>query len=906
MNNKLYTWIDVQDWLEIYFNKIENQSWLENINFRSYWDGLTVYFAKPKQEVEILDKLEEIFAPRLDTKTVQPIILLERNQSFPVFFEEVDITEIDKLTVKPTLLRNPFVGQKEAFKAPKPLAANFFAFHSFKGGVGRTLHAIALALHLVDKKRKVLLIDADFEAPGISWLLNQTYISFADFLALIHGQRQHENIIETTTKILKDNDLENGNLFVLPAFRGLKNGTLPTLEIKPEHIYSFSENPFFLSDILDELATKLGVDDVILDLRAGVSELSSGWFFDPRIYKVFVSTLSSQALLGTAKMFDILSQFDKDNKIDDYYVPFLVISQVPQNSLLTEKSIWENSTQGIGNPNLLALRKKYVDSFISTEREDFKDLNEDEIIASILATEISPYTLFSAEKDSLKSLPDTWHEVAKLVRETGLQQEVQKLNAVFLSNHAIQDSKNEDFTMSREKLKKVTDNLVFADNDKIERAKFLVTNAIENLIKNFRSQLPIVVIVGAKGSGKTFLYKQLWFSKNWQVFVKELFIDNNNHAFLFPVTIPQNGFNKFPRLNPEIRNLVNYTGSENIWEDTIQPHIKKSLASNFTTSEWREKWLDYMAWAVGYQVGVENVGRSFVEFLKDKKTKMIAIFDGLEDLFVEFNAEKEQQIAILALLQDVPNWLARQAESYLGIIVFVRKDIVRAAITQNSGQFLDSYKEYELKWNAEEALRLVHWVLNEFEIFNKKTFENKELKNKIFEDLVVPLYKLWGKKLGSDKSKEAYTSNWVLGVLANLKKEVQSRDIIHFLNYAVKKTMESKDSKIKELYKDRLFYPSAIRDSIKDVGTDKINEVKTENKPLKQVLEILEKNTTKIKFPVNPDDLKNILKEEKDIELLVDNGVIILHQGEYYMASIYQQSMGFATSRAGKPKVLYF
>lgn len=118
--------------------------------------------------------------------------------------------------------------------------------------------------------------------------------------------------------------------------------------------------------------------------------------------------------------------------------------------------------------------------------------------------------------------------------------------------------------------------------------------------------------------------------------------------------------------------------------------------------------------------------------------------------------------------------------------------------------------------------------------------------------------------------------------------------------------MAEVNSTVSQLYKDRLFYPSAIRDSIKDVGTDKIDEVKTENKPLKQVLEILEKNTTKIKFPANPDDLKNILKEEKDIDILLDNGVIILHQGEYYMASIYQQSIGFATSRKGKPKVLYF
>jgi cellulose biosynthesis protein BcsQ len=69
------------------------------------------------------------------------------------------------------------------------------AFHSFKGGTGRTLHCLALARELADPKQnrsgargRVLLVDADFETPGITWMIasqgNRIDFALKDFLAL--------------------------------------------------------------------------------------------------------------------------------------------------------------------------------------------------------------------------------------------------------------------------------------------------------------------------------------------------------------------------------------------------------------------------------------------------------------------------------------------------------------------------------------------------------------------------------------------------------------------------------------------------------------------------------------------------------------------------------------------------
>ncbi len=911
IDNKIYTWIDVQDHLESYFEQEENQKWLENINFRAYWDGLNISFFYdkednfPKNESSIIEKLESIFSLRFIHKEDYQYIELEGSVPFPVFMEQVDKDEITEIPLKPSLGRVSFLGSKEKKEIHREANKSpfFFAFHSFKGGVGRTLHAISLAIELAEK-HKVLLIDADFEAPGITWLIDQSPISFADFLAMIHGSKEHEKAINYTAEALKLNMYENNNLFILPAFRSLKNGNMPILEIRPEHIFKFSNEPFILTDILEDLATKLDVDYIIIDLRAGVSELSSGWFFDPRINKIFVTTLSSQSVLGTAKMFEVLSKFDKQNNIKHNNLPFLIISQVPKESIkITENNWTDTYVEGI----LSELRKQYQKSFIElsefNQQDIYEELTDEEIIGRVVA----PITLFSVENDNLKSLPNTWEEVSKLIVQNNLHKDVAKISKLSPSILVIEEGE-ENFEKSRDELKKIANDLIFAE--KIINTDFLVTKSIKNLMSDFRNQIPIAVVVGAKGAGKTFLYKQIVYAKNWQNFVKKEFSNAHGSAYILPITIPQNLSNtvEFTTLSPEIKQITNSSETQNIWAEYIKPDVEDRLRENLTNSQWREKWLDYMAWAAGFQIKKDKAGRAFLEYLKKANQHILAVFDGLEDLFKQFNNSAEQQKALESLLQDVPNWLESQTERHLGLIVFVRRDLVSSAITQNLGQFLSKYEKFELRWDSVEALRLVHWILNKYKIFNKDTFTDweKSLQEKNFTELITPLHKLWGMRMASDSSNEAYTHNWILGSLANLKKEVQSRDIVRFLDFAATKSLGITDRKILDLYKDRAFYPAAIRQSIEEVGREKIEEVKKENEPLKQVLELLETKTQTIEFPCKPDEIKEILPEEKQIKILEDNGVVIFYNGEYYMAEIYRKGMGFDYSRKGKPKVLYF
>ena len=111
-----------------------------------------------------------------------------------------------------------------------PLTHPVIAFHSYKGGVGRTLSLLAFvkAWSAVfddnsQKGNRLLIVDSDIEAPGLTWLkddMSDDILSYLDLLTLIQDNRSVDEIVDLACEKLK-----------------LSTITVETRERKVEHIF---------------------------------------------------------------------------------------------------------------------------------------------------------------------------------------------------------------------------------------------------------------------------------------------------------------------------------------------------------------------------------------------------------------------------------------------------------------------------------------------------------------------------------------------------------------------------------------------------------------------------------------------------------------------------------------------
>jgi len=875
---RLYTWIDVED---ILLRKQKENDWPEWLVWaRAYWDGLSLGI-RENTVPSAKEWLAEQFAPRFDLEKLCLILESAGNKQrlMQVILEETD-EEPKKPRTMPSLARPSVVFKPYEPEYPSSLPPEYppvVAFHSFKGGVGRTLHALAFARSLTQdksKKNRVLLVDGDLEAPGLTWLLysriSKPEISFVDLLALTHGDPDPEagESIELAVERIKDMLLDG--IYVLPAFRAVSH--FSSLEIKPEHLIKFSKNPYILTTILAELGRKLEVDAVIIDLRAGLSELSTGLLLDPRVYKVIVTSLSAQSIEGTCQLLQILSEL-KNNGKSNYTQPSIIITHIPDYEL-TKKELLPDI-----EPKLFAAA-----NILENEQDE---------------EPVVPILLHSVFNQKLIVLPGNWNDVMQIIQDTRLEGILNQLkNWLPLASYksssqlpGITESKLKD---KRKKLADFSDKLIVAETSGME--KFLTISPLRNLASDYRNKVPIAVIVGAKGAGKTYTYLQIVRRTTWQRFVKDAVdSDVNIDAAVCPVLYGVNIIDIEGIESKKLELTKKLAQGPSSGSQEIKHYLRDNLTKELHEGQWRDCWLNTIAWSCGFEAGKESAGRNFNDFLKNKKQFIVAIFDGLEDFFQNLSSRENEQTALRSLLQDVPEWLEQQPSRQIGLLVFARRDMVMNAIKQNFEQLTKRYSPYALKWDEEEVLRLVAWISRESGVLPE--IEGKSLQDMEIPALVDLSVQLWGRKLGQDQGKEARTADWVISVLSDLNGQVQARDIVRLLQKSARDSIQD------NFWMDRILAPLAIRNSIEECSKKKIGEIMLENPPLGAILDKL-KNDTDIDAKVIPFTREEVKLGIEDINILETNGVILRENEEYYMPEIFRLGLGFKNTKRGRYRVL--
>ena len=712
-----------------------------------------------------------------------------------------------------------------------------------------------------------MLMDADFEAPGITWLLQERLpdppISFADILAIVHGDPSDSG--KDSLDLIADRLIGSSfdNCVFVPAFRSTSG--LQTLDIRPEHICSARRDPFFLSNFIAALALRLGVELVVVDLRAGFSELAAGLLLDPRLYRVFVTTLAGQSLDGTKLLMEYLGARASSTTETDPY-PAMVISQVPE---------------GIDG------------DILSSRIEDLRGAWQRFVPRGQPDSE--PVTLLLGFDKSLQALPADWTRITSALRQSEAYQKAGMLEdwLPFRNIPKPGPVPVDSLPARRNRVAQEAEHRIFAEKGATEG--FLYTPALRALAEDHLASLPVTVVVGAKGSGKTLAFRELARLGKWERFTSAVTGRPSTGAYIVPVLFPSalegTPLNQILSVSFETARALG--GIQPCLQTDLTDHLRTCLAKFSNQSEWRDTWLDIIAWSAGYAVGKIGIGREFIKHITAIELSMVAIFDGLEDNFQAIASDAKMQMAIRALVQDVPQWLSQVPGRPVGLIVFVRRDLVESAVTQNSAQLLDRYKPYALNWNRTEALRLTYWLLWRAGAVVEPGADFMRLGEEEVSALLVPA---WGKKLGQDDSREARTATWVLDALSDYNGQVQARDLVRFIAFAASRS--EKDEK----WLDRLLIPPAIREALPACSQNKVRETRQENVVLRDIfgkLGSIPPGERKIPFQsglggIRPDELTAV----------EDNGVVTRQKDGYWVSEIYLHGLNFTYSNPGRRRVI--
>ena len=887
--NILYTWLDI----ETIFLKQRIAGMIPgDVDVKVYSDGIDVYLGNTTIE-EFKGLLGQMFGDWYERDS--NVIFLKSPQEIkkflPIQFEKnTDIENQHEVEFYPLFQDAVLFSDSFEFKSIErnETLPQIITFYSFKGGVGRTLHLVAALKALLTNNdslnKQILVVDADLEAPGLTWWVKNKKelpeISYLDLLAIAqYDQHQdYRDSVQLAVEALTASPLtiDKYECYFLPAFRTEEQ--LMRFPVRPEHLVRRNDYLWENTDLILDLGKALGVRYILVDLRAGLSELSAPLLFDARALRFLVTTYSSQSISGIKI---VLSQLAKlaPNSDSNLFDPFVIFSMLPEE--LKE------------SPEILEAQSELLSAY-----PDFDDAEDDATPPRLSIVS----TFFAHELLYFEGINQLWHKltgtsVFKQIQDS-LEHSLYKLSPDVNQNvvSAV------DISGSLGRLETLCTQLEHAESG--EGKGYLPIQAIRNLGQRFIGKMPLAVVVGSKGAGKTYLFLQLARFRSWDNFLLDLNIIQNPKGkirnLVFPFLESRNLKDRAQQQVVECRENVWKTLDQPVqWNltmirDQIREHLKQDYAWN--QSDWRKFWIHLIGQSLGLH---ENQSVALLslddiqKYLKQHDVRVTIIIDGLEDLFPKVKTEPSSQEALNGLLE-IPESLRELRESYLGIVCFIRRDILRSAIKQNVGQFEARYDAFDLTWNYSEALRLTKWIADQAQ--GTKDITIMDLITTNYEDLSDTLVPFWGRKLGSHKSREAIASNWVLAALSDFNGQLQARDLVRFIRYAAQDSVRS------ITYLDRLLQPASIRRAIEPCSRKKIEEFEYEVVTIKGIFDKLRSNSEegrRIPFTANKFDLS-----VQEIELLEALGVIRKEKEKYYIPEIFRYGLGFSLDRRARPTVL--
>ncbi len=221
-------------------------------------------------------------------------------------------------------------------------------FYSFKGGVGRSLALANVSLLLATRDRRVLAVDFDLEAPGLSMMSD-----------LVPNPRKVERgVFEYLMALLNNEEPVLADYLIYPEIEGVDLAFLPAGNLKDG--YDLSDLDFArlleegernpLSQFRREIE-ELGFTYALLDSRTGMTEIAATCTLGLADVVVMLTGLNNQNLQGTRWVLDML-EGGSGLRSEDIIIVF---SPVPEAEEELKAERIQRAHEIVGNRNVLLL-----------------------------------------------------------------------------------------------------------------------------------------------------------------------------------------------------------------------------------------------------------------------------------------------------------------------------------------------------------------------------------------------------------------------------------------------------------------------------------------------------------------------------------------------------------------------
>jgi cellulose biosynthesis protein BcsQ len=717
------------------------------------------------------------------------------------------------------------------FSQPQPRIPRTVTFYSFKGGVGRTTALTHVAWILAMRGRKVVAVDLDLEAPGLSTAFSLNPLPEFGIVDYFYERSYLPKGLKPNiliTKIFGEVTIPDatGRLFIVPAGSLSLDYISKVDDLRATTILDQGETLW--SIFSREIQEQLKPDIILVDSRTGINEwgaLSLLQAADEAIIFLFPNEQNRQ---GIDLLLKSLNSF---GKLSINFV-FSPVPDLSDTGMAKVTKLWRLLREVI---------EREIDQDEQSENGDDSDESQSEIAEPLVIPYLQPIAL--ADHYPVTGLLDYYNRIANLIDEETNQIRSQEILT----------------GTDAEQRWKIIESLQFQPLNAADPSQNL--DLLFQKTANFDKFLDetTCLIRGRKGTGKTALYLLLLRHESNAKQLARGRLDSvtflSGHGGF---TNSRPSRDEFRYINQKLEE--NQGSWEELWraylivrlfqENSLKLPDKGVQKPKFETLREilkalsREKWQSEHTQALIQLSNDSNLRLVLPDALdilneqqRDKNQTLWLLYDDLDEDFPEKNGVRQQ--ALTGLFQLIQACDARRLTS-IRFKIFLREDIWNRLNFDNKSHF--NGRDLFLTWTRVDFLRLAlrqAMQSRDFKSFVDRSAPVENIDNANEETLNCALNLLWGiRRRTGNRAK--YVHRWVYERLSDLNGTACPRSLSALLQGAKEQELTYKEQTSVKYPTDRLLRGTSLEIGLEKASEERCDAIKQEYPELCQFFEALE------------------------------------------------------------------